>query len=300
MVDAARVSIGVPVFNGERWLASTLDSLLAQTYEDIEVVISDNASTDDTEVIAKAYADRDPRVVYARQPTNRGAAWNHNEVARLARGELFKWAAADDLCEPEFVARCVEALDRDPTAVLALPATIEIDGDGNELRRWSHRLRLDAPRIEVRFRDLLRIGYECYHIYAVVRRDALMRTGLIGPFIESDMVTLAELALHGRFVDLDEPLFLHRLHADRSVEVFVDRYDRAAWFDSRKGNRFVFPTFRFLYEYGRAVARARLDPADRRACLREVATWAWAGKRSFARDIKQTALRVSGRRPVPR
>ena len=295
-----RVTIGVPVHNGERYLEATLASLLGQTFGDLEVVISDNASTDGTEAIARRHVACDSRVSYVRHDVNRGAAWNHNEVARRATAELFKWAAADDLCEPTFVARCVEALDADPTAVLALPAVVEIDDDGAELGPWHHPLALGHPRPEVRFRDLLRIGYQCYHVYGVVRRAALARTGLIGPFIESDMVTLAELALHGRFLDLDDPLFLHRLHPQRSVEVFPDRYDRAAWFDARKRNRLVFPTWRFLYEYLRAVQRAPLSAADTGRCLGEVAGWVWYAKRSFARDFKQTALRVSGRRPVPR
>ena len=111
-----RVTLGVPVFNGGPFLPETLDSLLNQTFSDLEVVISDNASTDRTEEICRAYAARDPRVRYYRNDVNRGAAWNHNRVFELARGEFFKWSAADDLCAPEFLTLCVAALDRDPAA----------------------------------------------------------------------------------------------------------------------------------------------------------------------------------------
>jgi glycosyltransferase involved in cell wall biosynthesis len=132
-----RVTIGVPVFNGESFLAETLDSLLNQTFSDFEVVISDNASTDRTEEICRAYTARDPRVRYCREVVNRGAAWNHNRVFELARGEYFKWNSADDLCAPEFLARCVAALDRDSAAVTAVSETVEIDERGKRLQSMS-------------------------------------------------------------------------------------------------------------------------------------------------------------------
>ena len=95
-----RVSVGIPVFNGERFLAETIESILAQTFKDFEIVISDNASTDRTEEICRSYAARDPRIRYNRNDTNRGAAWNHNRVFELARGEYFKWQSHDDFCAP--------------------------------------------------------------------------------------------------------------------------------------------------------------------------------------------------------
>ena len=115
-----RVTVGVPVFNGELFVAETLNSLLKQTFSDLEIVISDNASTDRTQEICRAYAARDWRVRYYRNDVNRGAAWNHNRVFELARGEFFKWSAADDLCAPEFLTLCVAALDRDPAAVMSI------------------------------------------------------------------------------------------------------------------------------------------------------------------------------------
>src|SRR5579872_4758271 len=114
-----RVTIGVPVFNGEAFVAETLKSLLNQTFTDFEIVISDNASTDGTGQICQTYAARDPRIHYYRSDVNRGAAWNHNRVFELAKGEYFKWNSADDLCAPEFLARCVASLDDDPAAVMA-------------------------------------------------------------------------------------------------------------------------------------------------------------------------------------
>ena len=88
-IGAVSVSIGVPVYNGENHLAAALDSFLRQTYEDFEVVVSDNGSTDRTEQIARDYAARDPRIRYYRSDINFGAAWNFNRVVELAQGEVF-------------------------------------------------------------------------------------------------------------------------------------------------------------------------------------------------------------------
>src|SRR5262249_32985361 len=114
-----RVSIGLYVYNGARFLEDTLDSLLAQTYTDFELIISDNASTDRTEEICRTYAAKDQRVRYYRSKKNVGVGRNCNRVFELATGDYFKWATADDLCKPELVARCLELLENDRPVVLA-------------------------------------------------------------------------------------------------------------------------------------------------------------------------------------
>ena len=119
VTGSPRLTVGLPTYNGEEYLAQALDSLLAQTFTDFELIISDNASTDATESIARAYAARDPRIRYVRHPRNRGSAFNHTYVIREARGEYFKWASDDDLYAPDLLERCVEALDNRPEIPLA-------------------------------------------------------------------------------------------------------------------------------------------------------------------------------------
>src|SRR2546425_9420098 len=96
---APQVSVGLPVYNGERYLAEALDSLLTQSYEDFELIICDNASTDRTGEIARSYAAKDKRVRYARNDKNLGAGGNFRRGFALASGEYFRWAASDDVCE---------------------------------------------------------------------------------------------------------------------------------------------------------------------------------------------------------
>src|SRR5260370_10566620 len=128
--DSPRVSIGVPVYNGENFLRETLDSLLAQTFEDFELIISDNGSTDNTPHICREYALRDNRVSYHRCDINRGFSWNNNHVFQLAQGEYFKWADHDDLCAPEYLERCITVLDARPDVVLCdvIPSNIDETG----------------------------------------------------------------------------------------------------------------------------------------------------------------------------
>ena len=105
VISTPRLSIGLPVYNGADYLAQSLDSLLGQTYEDFELILSSNASTDATDDICRAYAARDSRIRFFRQPTNIGAVPNHYFVFEQATGELFKWASGDDLYARDLLAR---------------------------------------------------------------------------------------------------------------------------------------------------------------------------------------------------
>jgi glycosyltransferase involved in cell wall biosynthesis len=122
-----KVAIGLPVYNGDNYLAAAIESILAQSYGDFDFLISDNASTDGTEEICRAYAKRDPRIRYVRQAQNVGAAANYNLLVPMTDSPYFKWAAHDDLLAPGCLAACVDVLDSDPTVVLASPASMLID-----------------------------------------------------------------------------------------------------------------------------------------------------------------------------
>src|SRR4029077_16300744 len=124
------VSIGLPVYNGERFLPAAVGSLLSQTYAHFELIISDNASTDGTEEICRRYASADARVWCSRCETNVGPRRNFNRLFELAQGEYFKWAAHDDAYGADFLLKCVEALERDSGAVLSYPRAVVIDAEG--------------------------------------------------------------------------------------------------------------------------------------------------------------------------
>ena len=129
----ALVSIGIPVYNGEEYLAETLKSGLAQSVDDFEIVVSDNASTDRTSEICRSYQAKDPRIRYYRNDQNIGGALNFNRVFELSRAPLFHCGACDDLYEPLFLERCVDALDRDAGVVLSHARTKMIGEKGEPL-----------------------------------------------------------------------------------------------------------------------------------------------------------------------
>jgi glycosyltransferase involved in cell wall biosynthesis len=238
MVHAAanrlpRLSIGLPVYNGEQFLAQALDCLLAQTFGNFEIIVSDNASTDRTAQISRAYADRDARVRYLRNDANLGAIANYNRTFALSSAPLFKWAAHDDLHHSHYLEKCVRLLDEDQTVLLAHSATAFIDDKGQAFPldpdtgtyvdpKTGLRQMPDSPAIGdsrsavSRFWHVLARARWGSHMFGVIRRDALRQTGLLPNFAGSDRVMLAELALLGRFRAVPERLFLKRFHGGGS------------------------------------------------------------------------------------
>ena len=305
-----RVSIGLPVWNGERYLEAALDSLLAQSFGDFELIVSDNASTDETPAICRAYAARDGRIRYSRLDRNIGGSPNHNRVLRLAVGEYFTWASHDDLRAPEHLARCVTLLDREPGVVLCFSRVAEIDEFGAPLPTPSCRellAEVGAHDPWTRWRDLVRAGWVYDPIYGVIRRDVLRRTGLLGPYAGSDRVTLGELALYGRFHCVDEPLFFRRIHPAQSSRLFPSSRARVAWNFPERVEPIVLPVLRLSLEWSLALIRAPLPWSLRARCARVVARWSLGHRRvvvdeldTAARAVAKRAFRRwSSRRPVP-
>lgn len=229
----ARLSIGLPVYNGEKLLPLALDYLLAQTFHDFEIVISDNASIDSTPQICRDYASRDRRIRYIRNEINLGAIANFNRTFELSSAPLFKWAAHDDLHQSNYLESCVRILDDDPTIVLAHSGTAFIDDDGQVFPfdaatetyidpRTDTRQRPDSaaigdsPAAIERFRHVLFRARWGSHMFGVIRRDALAQTQLLLNFVSSDRAMLAELALLGRFRSVPDRLYLRRIHAGSS------------------------------------------------------------------------------------
>lgn len=264
-----RVSIGLPVFNGAEFLRRAIESILGQDYRDIELIISDNASTDDTAPICREAAGRDPRVRYHRNDRNIGAAGNYNKVFELARGEYFKWAAHDDECHPAMIGRCVEFLDRVRTAAMVYPLGELIDERGNSLLRPLDRIESTDRRPHRRLARLLRSLNMCDPVFGLIRTECLRKTRLIGPFFGADYVLLGELAMLGEIRELDQVLFRLRAHPKRSMKANRGARARAAWYDPSAARKwFVMPNWeRMVWELLRSVRMAPLSPAEKLRCL---------------------------------
>jgi glycosyltransferase involved in cell wall biosynthesis len=280
-----RLSIGLPVYNAERFLSEAIESLLNQSFDDFELIICDNASTDATEALSRRFAERDKRVRYYKNETNVGAAPNFNKTFELARGDYFKWMAGDDCCGPDFLARCVEVLDRDPGVVLAYPGAMIIDENSAEVERYDLNLATDSDRPSRRYGAMLR-GHACYEVFGVIRRDALAGTALMGSYSFGDRVLLARLALMGRFFEIPEPLFLARRHDGQSMTMLDDRRRYAVWFDSRLENRKLFPHWRLYFELLRSIHQtSNLAFSERLRAYRKVIRRAYWSRRELGEDL---------------
>lgn len=267
------VTIGLPVFNGENFIREAIESILAQSYENFELIISDNASIDGTETICRAFAARDPRIRYYRNPENRGASYNFNRLVRLARGRYFKWAAHDDTLAPEFLDRCVRVLNDNPDVVLCYTRTQAIDAQGKIIGDFSLNLDLSHPDPHVRFHRCLRPGHALVDIFGLIRTGALRRTLQIGNFSSSDRILEAELALQGRFHEVPEPLFFNRHHDGQHYRHHPKRRDKAVWYDPKRADRITFPNWRLLWEYFKSTIRLPLRFQHKWFCRLSLIWW---------------------------
>lgn len=284
-----KVSIGMPIYNGERFLPQTLDSLLSQTFDDFELIISDNASSDGTQEICQQYAAQDSRVRYLRQSTNLGASKNFNYVFECASGEYFKWAAHDDLCEPEYLARCVEILDQEPQVVLCYTRAQAIDEKGKVLRQYAPKPNLQSTQAYIRFVESLTDDSEItvvpIIIFGLIRRHVLAKTPLIGNYASSDGVLLGELALHGQFHEVPQNLFSYRHHAEQSWVINPGRRSLEGWYDPKRARKITFPKWRLLKEHLQSIQRVPLAWNQRARCYAFMIRWIQKGWRELVKNL---------------
>jgi glycosyltransferase involved in cell wall biosynthesis len=272
MTSRPAVTVGLPVYDGENYVAAAIESYLSQTLENFELVISDNASTDGTEGICREYARADRRIRYIRQARNIGASPNANFLVHQARAPLFKWAGHDDIVKPPLLERCAEVLDANPTIVLCHADMGFIDEHDNVLGYYRYTLPTSSPRAPVRFDALLHADGGDDE-YGVIRLDVLRRVQPMNSFYNAGRPFVAEIALHGRFHQVPEPLFFRREHQERGDRIGKVT-DLCANLDpARAGQSSVRLKAEYVRAYFRAIARAPLSSADRRQCHRLLLAW---------------------------
>ncbi len=298
------LSIGMPVYNGANFITEALDSILSQTFENFELIISDNASTDETEKICREYAARDSRIRYYRSEQNLGAAWNFNRVFELSSGKYFKWAAHDDLLAPDFLLRCVEVLEGDPSVVLCQSQTKIIDRQGKILQNYKIKLNTNSPKPQERFYDLLSQQNLCFQIFGVIRTNILKMTPLMGNYSHADGILLLRFALLGRFEEIPEYLFFYRKHTQQSISMFgrdflvfnsenskqpvtmfPNYYAYTLWFDPAKKGKIFFPHWRIMSECLRSIWEAPLSWYERICCYLSVIKQWRGGELLLIKDL---------------
>ncbi len=280
---APRITVGLPVYNGARFLDQAIWSIRRQTFADFELIIADNASTDESLDICRRHGASDDRIRILTSTHNRGAAWNFNRIVPEAAGEFFKWAAHDDVIAPDFLERCVAVLDADSDVVLSYPKAVDISASGEFIRPIrSIRYAQDANSV-VRVREVLSFDTSCIESFGLVRIAALRSTRLIGPYTSSDRTLLLELAMRGKFHEIDLQLLERRQHETRSIR--ANARERYVWFDTSRAGVFTFPRWRLVTEYVRAGRHAPAPVLARAQMVTFAAVWGVRQWRQLGREI---------------
>ena len=269
-----RVTIGLPVYNGERFLERAIRSVLSQSLRDLELVIADNASSDGTERIARAAAAADPRVRYIRHPRNLGAAPNYNHTLAAARAPYFKWLAHDDAIEPSFLEQAVAALEAAPGAPLCQAQVRFIDAEDRPIA--VHDGLGDgtgAARPSARFAAMVLRSHPCTAVFGLFRTEVLRTSLQHASFHGADRALLAQLALRGPFLRLDAPLVLVREHEGRYTRKVADAEQRRLWHDTSARRHSRLPTLRLYREYWGMALSERLPAAERLRAMAILLAW---------------------------
>ena len=288
-----RVSIGLPVYNGEKYLEKTLESILSQTFSDFELIISDNGSSDRTADICKMYADRDSRVRYYRNEINLGVAPNYNRAFELSSSEYFKWADYDDILEPSFLAKCVDGLDKHPKAAVCFPKVRQIDENGDFIRDYESPADTSSPRPEIRFRNLVLYPEKAIQAMGLMRSDLVKKTVMHGSYPSSDEVFLAHLALWGEYCEIPERLLNVRVHPGNSTAgVMLSQRARVLFFDTSLEGKAV--PLKWLYLKGclTSIRNSPLNAYQRIYCYFQLLRWSLI-RQNFRSLVKDMLLAIN-------
>jgi glycosyltransferase involved in cell wall biosynthesis len=272
------VSIALPVYNGADTVAPVIESVLAQTHPDIELVISDNASTDGTQEICRQFERDDRRVVYLRQPRNVGLLNNFISAADNTSGTYLRWIGDDDAIEPDYVSRVLEEFAVDPRRVVVTTQIVYLDAEGAETLDTGHDpSALSSLDPVERFAEMLRLLTTDFTtidpLYATIRRDlaTLPRRNML----REDQIFAARMSLAGPWGHV--PLPLARRHwRDDSASQLARLLDVPGW------HRHIRALLQ-CRELSHWVADSSLNPAQQARARTEILRFYARGKRNTAR-----------------
>ena len=282
-VSRPTLCVGMPVFNGAKFLTEALQSIVDQDFDSFEVLISDNCSTDATASICERFMKIDPRIRYHRNASNIGAPRNYNLVLRKSQTTYFKWASASDICSPSMFSQCIAALERHPQAILAFPQTHFFTNDISDSTAYEQDRELTQMSAYERFKDVLEnLGFNNI-INGVFRRSALSMARPQNPsFYSSDLVLMAELALRGHFVVASDAHFYRRMSPEATANMRNPEELREHWTPGKHGAR-RFQQWRYWFGMLDAVLRASPGLGDAaRATLMIGRHMIWSRHKLFA------------------
>jgi len=289
------VIVGLPVYNGQKYLGAAIESHLAQTFGDFDLVISDNGSTDATAEICSDYAKKDERVKYLRSPENRGILWNHrrvmDEIGSATR--YFRWAGADDVMEPTLLQTMVDVLDTRAEVVAVMPDTKNIDDRGEVIGAASRTLDFQSPDVFQRAHDILVANYQHVIAYGLLRVSTLNVMRTRPDYFGWDPVFAWELALRGQMVQTEGPALLRRFHVGSISHVKTSKELRK-WVEPNSKAGMSFPHWNWTYERARVLMACPMSTRDRLRIGKLVLRDARWQRAKLLRDVTQALRRSLG------
>ena len=223
-----KISIGMPVYNGEKFIRNALDSLLSQTFRDFELIISDNASTDTTSDICLEYIKKDTRIRYIRQEKNLGSIWNLNFVLQEASCKYFMWAADDDYWLSTFIEKNIMYLEADNTIVGSISdiglyqkftnmSKPSINEPSNRNKRKQKYVIPTTDSFEKRIKTYLKF-FQASAIYGIFRTGELKKSCNVGNFWANDLAIVLNTLKYGNLNVIDE-ILMYRFVPEKSVSI---------------------------------------------------------------------------------
>lgn len=275
------LTIGMPVYNGERYLEATLSNLLDQSYQDYVLIIADNRSSDRTEEICRDFAERDSRIRYIRHAENLGIFRNYDYVFHEARTPYFKWASSNDLYDRDFLSVCIDVLEQRPEIVLAATRTVLFDDDPSRGKPVPALPKLDSPDPVERYLALA-FSLELNNVMnGVMRREPAARTSLNGVYMGSDLNMMGELILLGGFVELPNLFFFRR----QAPGAHSKATSKRVFYAQEPRNVVRHSTLEYLYRRVLGVMRLPIEMGVKLRLLPYFARQFWWAKSRLAAEL---------------
>jgi glycosyltransferase involved in cell wall biosynthesis len=256
------ISVGMPVYNGQKYINEAIDSILCQTFTEFELIISDNASIDSTEQICQEYALKDSRIRYIRQKRNIGAPGNWNAVFSYSQAQYFKWASANDVCHPEKLERCKDILDKYPDVVLCYPRTKLIDENGQLIEECRDLPHASEANPYDRFVGIISVMGLNNAQNGLFRSEVLRKTSLEGIYQGGDIVLMAELALYGKYYEVPHFLFYRRM-APGAATAYRNRKESRRFNDPLSRKKLYLPSLQFNIDLFSAISRSPIMTSEK-------------------------------------
>jgi glycosyltransferase involved in cell wall biosynthesis len=292
--SSPRVSIGMPVYNGEKYVGEAIQAHLDQTYPDFELILTDNASTDRTEEICRSYAAKDPRVKYYRNPQNIGVAGNFRRGFDLAVAPYFRWSPSDDLVSPNLLQRAVEILDHDPSIFVAYPRTKLIDDKGLVTGDFDENLHLLDDRPSERWKGVRRNIRMGNLPYGLSRSSILRKTGLLRNYTGGDFPLIAEMSLYGKFFEIPDVFFYRRMH-EQASSAMKNTADVMSLYDPKKRRKLFLYNWVHLGANLKSAARASIPLWEKLRIFAFEARWVVWGRKEYLNELKLAARHAAGK-----